>query len=421
MQRFWAAGLLAGVMLGSFADGRVDVPVVAASAQSAPAQPSVESSPQRYDIYLDRQVGLRFVYPEGYRVDSATSYRSTDPEDELQLSLDLWKEDDYLPWGGRYQEQAEEQANETEAPFHMSIDVFRNPDGRPLREWFDEATFNSEQVITVAGQGAILRSLTGPFAASATNPYDGVVLPTPDGTHIVRLQADYLDENDPMRQVFQDMVASLAFDQLAEETATRIDYSRLQTLLAEKLWQAADLETRAILMRLVSSYDYLYPGIEQDGIMALACGDIQIMDALWSQYSEGRFGLKAQAALWKSLSTVDPQQRAMQLGRQVGWLRQEPLPTETLGLEAGGTLWRLDTEVDYDTSAPVGHLPWPGASSLMMERMLQESGAGCGSCSIDVMYLSSDRFADYLDAFLGRVNDCLCSGESALEPSVESP
>ncbi|MEM8809998.1 MAG: hypothetical protein AAGF01_28605, partial [Cyanobacteria bacterium P01_G01_bin.38] len=79
------------------------------------------------------------------------------------------------------------------------------------------------------------------------------------------------------------------------------------------------------------------------------------------------------------------------------------------------------TEVDYDTSAPVGHLPWPGASSLMMERMLQESGAGCGSCSIDVMYLSSDRFADYLDTFLGRVNDCLCSGESALEPSIESP
>ncbi|MEM9162941.1 MAG: GUN4 domain-containing protein [Cyanobacteria bacterium P01_F01_bin.4] len=419
MQRFWAAGLLAGMMLGSVADGRVDVPAVIASAQptlaqSIPAQSTLSqsaeaSSPQRYDIYLGDQFGLRFVYPEGYRVDSATSYRSTDPENELQLSLDLWKDADYLPWGGRYQEQADE----TEAPPHISIDVFRNPDGRPLREWLDEAVFYSEQVITVAGQGA--------FAASSTNLYDVVLVPTPDDAHIVRLQADYLDENDPMRQVFQDVLASLAFDQLAEETATRIDYSPLQTLLAEQSWRVADLETRAILMRLISSYDYLYPGIDRDGITAMSCGDIQIMDALWSQYSDGRFGLKAQATLWKSLSTADPQQRAAQLGQQVGWLREEPLPAETLGLEVGGTLWRLDTEVQYDMPAPVGHLPWPGVSSLMMERMLQESGAGCGSCSIDVMYLSSDRFADYLDAFLARVDECLCSGESAGSQFVESP
>ncbi|MEO0456627.1 MAG: GUN4 domain-containing protein [Cyanobacteria bacterium P01_A01_bin.114] len=416
MRNFWLAGLLSSVMLGGVADGRVDISAVFASSQTPPAPsvpPTDTASPSRYNIYLDRTFGFRFIYPEGYRSDSATAYSSIDPEDELQLSLDLWQDADYLPWGGRYQGQPDK----TEMPPHISIEVWRNPEGRALRDWLDRAAASSGQVTTVAGQGAI--------AAVPTPLADVVVLPTPDGAHIVKLQADYLDETDPMRQVFQSVVASLMFDHLSPETeastAARIDYSRLQTLLAEQSWQAADLETRSILMRLISNYDYLYPGIEPDGITALSCGDIQIMDALWSQHSDGQFGFKTQARLWQSLAAVEPQQRAEQLGQQVGWRRQTPLPEENLGLTLAGTLWRLDTDITYEASAPMGHLPWPGVSSLVMERMIQESGAGCGSCTIDAMYMSSDRFADYLDAFLTRVDDCLCSDESVLEQATDSP
>ncbi|NER83707.1 MAG: GUN4 domain-containing protein, partial [Leptolyngbya sp. SIO1D8] len=243
--------------------------------------------------------------------------------------------------------------------------------------------------------------------------YDVVLLTHPDG-NVLKLQVGYLDGTDPLRQVFQTVVDSLGFDTIgATGEVEAIDYRHLQAHLMAGEWQAADLETRSILQQLISTYDYFYPSIEADGIEALRCEDLQILDALWSRYSNGRYGFTAQHQVWRSLTVIDPTIRAERFGQHVQWQRAEPLPNTPFG----SSLWRSDTELTYTTDAPIGHLPWSGVSSLTLERMLEEGGLGCGSCTIDAFYISEDRLAHYLNAFMARVDECLCDQARSQEQS----
>ena len=391
MQRMILAGLLTGLAIASG-------PPPGNLAQSQIPPQSLDA---RYDVYLANDQGLRFSYPEGYFIDSELFYRTPEPDAPLQYSWDIWKEGDYIPFGGRYQEEP----NGSEMPPHISIEIFRNPDNQPLQDWQELAT-SPGAITTVAGQGAIAYTATGLYES------DVVLLNHPDGA-VVKLQVEYIDAADPMRQVFQTLVDSLVFDPVSETgEVVEVDYRRLQTTLREGDWQAANLETIAILMRLSSGYDYFYPYIETDDLAALPCEDLQIMDALWSRYSEGRYGFSAQQAIWRSLPATDPVRRAEQYGDQLGWRVAAP-PTEDF---LQNSLWRSDTELLYIAAAPIGQLPWPGVPSLTTDRMVQNSGPGCGSCSVDAMYIQGDRFPDFLDVFMARLDECLCSETAVPEP-----
>ncbi|RZM82047.1 GUN4 domain-containing protein [Leptolyngbya iicbica] len=384
MERILLAVLITGLAIaGEPIHGRAQSP----SPDLSPANP-------RYDIYLNYPDGLRFIYPAGYQVDGATQYTPPSPEAALQVSLDLWKVADYSPFGMMYNATAP-----TEPPPHISIDIWQNPAGRPLSDWMELATAPGT-VTTVAGQGAIAYTATGLYESD-------VVLFTQANGDVVKLQVEYSDANDPMRQHFQTVVESLTFD-TTTSAVIEVDYRRLQDTLRDGDWQAANLETIAILMRLASSYDYTYPHIETDDIADLPCADLQTINTLWSRYSEGRYGLTAQQAIWRSLPTSDPSQRAEQYGDQLGWRLTEPPTADFLS----NSLWRSDTELLYTAVAPVGQFPWPGVPSLTTDRMLQNSGPACGSCSVDAMYIQSDRWPDFLNAFMTRVDDCLCAGDT---------
>jgi hypothetical protein len=386
MQRLLMAGLFTGLL--------VTLPPASADESWPPAAES--SAPQRYDAYQAYPVGLRFRYPEGYWVDSATAYRSPDPEAQLKDSWQIWKAEDYIPLGGIYSPEIAG----PESPPHISLEVLRNPDDRPLQEWVGRAA--DWRVITVAGQGAIAYTDIGLYES------DVVLLRHPSGD-ILRLQADYLDAADPLRSVFQTVLESLTLDTAtATGHVTEIDYRYLQATLSAGDWAAANLETISILMQLTGGYDYYYPYIETDDIESIPCADLQIMDALWSRYSEGHYGLSPQQALWRSLATADATQQAEEYGQRVGWRREAPLDTWL-----GDSLWRLDTELTYTAEAPAGHLPWLGVPSLTLDRMLQNSGPACGSCTIDAIYISGDRFPDFLDTWMARLDDCLCPAPDA--------
>lgn len=390
MQRIILAGLLTGLAIASG-------PPPGSIAQSQVAPSSLAT---RYDVYLANDKGLRFIYPEGYTIDSELFYRSPAPDAALQHSWDLWQEGDYLAFGGRYQEEPDG----SEMPPHISIEIFPNPENRPLQDWLELATAPGT-VTTVAGQGAIAYTATGLYES------DVVLLNHPDGS-VVQLKVEYSDAADPMRQDFQTLVDSLVFDPVSETGAVvEVDYRRLQATLRDGDWQAANLETIAILMRLSSSYDYFYPYIETDDLTALPCADLQIIDALWSQHSEGRYGFSAQQAIWRSLPVTDTVRRAEQYGDRLGWRRSEPPAEDFLN----NYLWRSDMELLYVADAPIGQFPWPGVPSLTTDRMIQNSGAGCGSCSVDAMYIRGDRFPDFLDVFMTRLDECLCSGDTAPE------
>ncbi|MEM6835350.1 MAG: GUN4 domain-containing protein [Cyanobacteria bacterium P01_C01_bin.120] len=387
MQRLVLAGILTGFAIANGSPGEI-----------VPSPPLVLSSDTRYEVSLDGQRGVRFLYPEGYFVDSAMYYQSPEPDAALQYRWDIWQESEYLPFGQRYVEAGAE----TEQPPHISIEIFRNPDDQPLKAWVEGAAVPAETV-TVAGQEAIAYRTTGPYDA------DVVLLNHPNG-EVMKLQVQYTDAANPMRQVFQTVVASLTLDQVDEAgTLVEIDYQRLQDTLQAGDWYGANLETIAILMQLSGRYDYFYPYIETDDIVALPCTDLQTIDALWSRHSEGRYGLTAQQEIWRSLPATDASRRAEQYGDQLGWRRSES-PSEDF---INPTLWRSDTQLLYATDAPIGHFPWPGVLSLTTDRMQQNSGAGCGTCSIDAMYIESDRLPDFLDVFMARVEECLCSDQSS--------
>jgi hypothetical protein len=69
----------------------------------------------------------------------------------------------------------------------------------------------------------------------------------------------------------------------------KVDYSRLQDLLAAGKWQEADRETETVMIKA--------SGREQDGwlseedLEAFPCEDLQIIDQLWVKYSEGILAL----------------------------------------------------------------------------------------------------------------------------------
>ncbi|MCM1984322.1 GUN4 domain-containing protein [Lyngbya confervoides] len=383
MQRLIMAAVLTGLMVSSLSDlGRA-------------RQPRLPDKPpqDRYDIFLTHAEGLRFIYPEGYYVDSATAYRSPDPNSALQKSWEIWKAADYRPWGGRY--PAEPAGSEP--PPHISLEILRNPEAKPLQQWMESPTSPAMPKI-VAGQPAIAYRATGLYE------YDVVLLNHPNGD-VVKLQVGYLDAADPLRSVFQVVLDSLTFDHITAEGRIRsVNYRPLIAALKTGNWQMANLETRAILMQLMPESGYFYPHLQGADIQSLPCQEVQQLDAAWQRHSDGKFGFSVQSQIWNS---VPAPRQVESFGNQVGW-RQLP----AADLSPLRTPWKFDSNLTYSTEAPLGHLPWLGVSSLQLERMLANSGAGCGSCTVDAMYLSSDRFGDFLPAFMSRVNACLSQDPS---------
>lgn len=195
-----------------------------------------------------------------------------------------------------------------------------------------------------------------------------------------------------------------------------IDYSQLQSLLAAGNWQAADLETRTIIEKLVYPGGDLYQSPRFD---LLPCEDISTIDKLWLQASGGRFGLSVQQHLWETLRTKNPSDAKTAVetfGQQVGWRRIKPLTDEEFQSIWFASGWLLDNELNFSLKAPVGHLPWSGISSNIIFSLTEQSGPGCGSCSIDAMYLQEERYYNYLPALFAKVKSCLCSNAIRTDP-----
>lgn len=157
------------------------------------------------------------------------------------------------------------------------------------------------------------------------------------------------------------------------------------------------------MSELLGTYNYFYPQYAEpeNPFTLIECGDLRQIDQLWQQSSDGHFGYTPQLALWRSSqAAIDP---LVSFAKTVGWWQGQ---TASMPRFFGETYWKLDRELHYHSDAPRGHLPWMGVSSLTFERMIEESGPGCGSCTVDVMYMVSDRFADYLPPFYDRVQAC---------------
>ncbi|NEQ30424.1 MAG: hypothetical protein F6K04_05405 [Leptolyngbya sp. SIO4C5] len=175
-------------------------------------------------------------------------------------------------------------------------------------------------------------------------------------------------------------------------------YDQLQSYLTIQDWQGADAETRRILQQWVHADGDLY-GMPQSS--AIPAEVIRQLDQLWSEASGGRFGFSAQQRLWQEIAAQqmgNPNEAVKAFGDRVGW-------TRTTGSDYGFIApdWLVEPELTFSLQAPVGHLPWTGIDWQTVSDIASGHGSGCGSCTIDAMYLQGERFNRYLPGLYHQV------------------
>lgn len=143
-------------------------------------------------------------------------------------------------------------------------------------------------------------------------------------------------------------------------SATGIDYSQLDALLSTGKWQAADLETKEVMLRVIGRVDFL----PKELIEEFPCEDLSIIDRLWRHYSRERFGFSIQVEILNEVGG-----NWDNFGDRVGW-------------RIDG-IWQPKDDRRYDLQAPAGHLPSAAiraagngkARTLILSRL-----EGCQSC-----------------------------------------
>ncbi|MGK7957440.1 MAG: GUN4 domain-containing protein [Crocosphaera sp.] len=129
---------------------------------------------------------------------------------------------------------------------------------------------------------------------------------------------------------------------------TGVDYTALQSLLKAQKWQQADEMTYALMSQAGDKDNSGF--ITSTELEYLACEDLQTIDRLWVQYSQGKFGLSVQQRIYQSLgspTTVDIEYYR-NFARQVGWVKRD---------NPSDPDYYLYDDLNFSLNAPSGHLP----------------------------------------------------------------
>lgn len=127
---------------------------------------------------------------------------------------------------------------------------------------------------------------------------------------------------------------------------TGVNYQPLQDALAAGDFNLADQTTRNLMLR--ASGRITEGWFREEDLGNFSCEDLKIIDQLWLDYSDGRFGFSTQQKIYQSLGGIEGEYEPAiwaNFGYRVGWRRN-----------SDGLLLDLD-ELTYDLSAPQGHLP----------------------------------------------------------------
>jgi GUN4-like len=81
-------------------------------------------------------------------------------------------------------------------------------------------------------------------------------------------------------------------------SSTGVDYTKLRALLSSGKWQAANQETWNVMCQ--AARKNIGSVLTSEEIKQISCDDLQIIDNLWRQYSQGRYGFSAQNQIYMS-------------------------------------------------------------------------------------------------------------------------
>lgn len=121
-------------------------------------------------------------------------------------------------------------------------------------------------------------------------------------------------------------------------------YQKLERLLQQKDWQAADRETFLQLLVRADRKDAGWLGVKD--VESISCNDWATINRLWQTYSKRRFGFRIQTRIWESVGGKVGQYDhgiALKVGDMVGWRTAEE--------------WQHYNDLNFSLQANPGHLP----------------------------------------------------------------
>jgi hypothetical protein len=129
---------------------------------------------------------------------------------------------------------------------------------------------------------------------------------------------------------------------------------KVQQLLQEKKWAAANQETQRLLALPETSNSL-----------------IRDIDRAWLTASNNRFGLSIQAKIWQQAKAKYPKNSDAAVNEfrdRVGWkLTQPRMENDFISSD-----WLNESELIYSLQAPIGHLPWAGVPDDQVQATLDE-------------------------------------------------
>jgi len=81
-------------------------------------------------------------------------------------------------------------------------------------------------------------------------------------------------------------------------SSTGVDYTKLRALLSSSKWQEANQETWNVMCQ--AARKNIGSVLTADEIKQISCDDLKIIDNLWQQHSQGRYGFSAQNQIYMS-------------------------------------------------------------------------------------------------------------------------
>jgi GUN4-like protein/TIR domain-containing protein len=122
---------------------------------------------------------------------------------------------------------------------------------------------------------------------------------------------------------------------------TGVDYTRLAQLLAAREWHEADRETAQVMVRACGRTPGWGEGLTAQELEVFPCADLHVIDELWMTHSRRQFGFTAQRNQYLSAGSD-----RVRFGDAIGW--------------RSNSFWIAYTDVRFDLTAPIGHLPIGG-------------------------------------------------------------
>jgi hypothetical protein len=126
--------------------------------------------------------------------------------------------------------------------------------------------------------------------------------------------------------------------------ATGVNYQPLQDALAAGDFRLADQTTRNLMQRAAGRE--LEPWLTVQDLTDFSCEDLKVIDQLWLDYSDGKFGFSVQQQIYQRLGGtlgVHDSEILTRFGDEVGWRQNNT--------------WLAYPDSTFSTSASRGHFP----------------------------------------------------------------